>query len=108
MASKIDILVSNAETEQSGLVFEMPVGLIREVMKMNVFLALEFAQPFIRTIVDRKKGKLIFVSSIAGPIKSFYLGAYNTLKYALEAIAQSLRDELASYNSGLQQLSRAL
>jgi len=94
---EIDILVSNAGIGQSGPVSEMPVGLIREVMETNVFSALEFAQPFIRTMVDKKAGKLVFVSSIAGLTTSPYLGAYNTSKYALEAIVQSLRDELVPH-----------
>jgi len=36
------------------------------------------------------------------------LGAYNTSKYVLEAIAQSLRDELASYNSGITTIMQGL
>ncbi|WP_047546157.1 SDR family oxidoreductase [Psychroserpens sp. Hel_I_66] len=90
----IDILVNNAGIGHSGPVSEMPVGLVREVMETNVFSALEFSQPFIRKMVDRGTGKLVFVSSVAGLTTSPYLGAYNASKHALEAIVQSLRDEL--------------
>ncbi|WAC02427.1 SDR family NAD(P)-dependent oxidoreductase [Lacinutrix neustonica] len=72
----------------------MPVGLIREVMETNVFSNLEFAQPFIRKMVAKGSGKLVFVSSVAGLSTTPYLGAYNASKHALEAIVQSLRDEL--------------
>lgn len=90
----IDILVSNAGIGHSGPVSEMPVELIREVMETNVFSSLEFAQPFIDKMVDKGEGKLVFVSSVAGLSTFPYLGAYNASKYALEAIVQSLRDEL--------------
>ncbi|WP_044397833.1 SDR family oxidoreductase [Lacinutrix sp. Hel_I_90] len=90
----IDILVSNAGIGHSGPVSEMPVGLIREVMETNVFSNLEFAQPFIRKMVAKGSGKLVFVSSVAGLSTTPYLGAYNASKHALEAIVQSLRDEL--------------
>ncbi|MEM5567137.1 SDR family oxidoreductase [Psychroserpens sp. AS72] len=90
----IDILVSNAGIGHSGPVSEMPVGLIRQVMETNVFSALEFAQPFINSMVEKKKGKLVFVSSVAGLSTTPYLGAYNASKHALEAIVQSLRHEL--------------
>ncbi len=90
----IDILVNNAGIGHSGPVSEMPVDLIREVMETNVFSSLEFAQPFIKKMVEKGKGKLVFVSSIAGLTTSQYLGAYNASKHALEAIVQSLRDEL--------------
>jgi hypothetical protein len=90
----IDILVNNAGIGHSGPVSEMPVGLIREVMETNVFSNLEFAQPFIKKMVEKGSGKLVFVSSVAGLSTSPYLGAYNASKHALEAIVQSLRDEL--------------
>lgn len=90
----IDILVSNAGIGHSGPVSEMPVGLIREVMETNVFSALEFAQPFIKKMVKKGSGKLVFVSSVAGLSTTPYLGAYNASKHALESIVQSLRDEL--------------
>jgi len=90
----VDILVNNAGIGHSGPVAEMPVGLIREVMETNVFSSLEFAQPFIKKMVDKGSGKIVFVSSVAGLTTSPYLGAYNASKHALEAIVQSLRDEL--------------
>ena len=93
----IDILVNNAGMGYSGPVAEMPVGLLREVMEVNVFSSLEFSQPFISQMVEKKKGKIIFVSSIAGLTTSPYLGAYNASKHALESIAQSLRDELHEF-----------
>ncbi|MFC6267389.1 SDR family oxidoreductase [Frigoriflavimonas asaccharolytica] len=90
----IDILVNNAGMGHSGPVAEMPVHLIREVMETNVFSALEFSQPIIKEFVEKGKGKVIFVSSIAGLTTSPFLGAYNASKHALESIAQSMRDEL--------------
>lgn len=90
----VDILVSNAGIGHSGPVSEMPIDLIREVMETNVFSSLEFAQPFIQKMVEKGSGKLVFVSSVAGLTTSPFLGAYNASKHALEAIVQSLRDEL--------------
>ncbi len=94
---EIDILVNNAGMGYSGPVAEMPVGLMREVMEVNVFSPLQFSQPFIRRMVEKKEGKIIFVSSIAGLTTSPFLGAYNASKHALESIAQSMRDELHEF-----------
>lgn len=90
----IDILVNNAGMGHSGPVGEMPVDLLRDVMETNVFCTLEFTQPIIKKMVEKGKGKIIFVSSVAGLTTSPYLGAYNASKHALESVAQSLRDEL--------------
>ncbi len=93
----IDILVNNAGIGQTGPLAEMPVDLIREVMETNTFSTLEFSQPFIQKMVKKGKGKVIFLSSIAGLTTSAFLGPYNASKHALEAIAQCLRDELKPF-----------
>jgi short-subunit dehydrogenase len=90
----IDILVNNAAIGHTGPVAEMPVDIIREVMETNVFSTLEFSQPFIKQMVEKGKGKVVFLSSVAGLTTSAFLGPYNASKHALEAIVQCLRDEL--------------
>jgi short-subunit dehydrogenase len=90
----IDILVNNAGIGQTGPLAEIPVELLREVMETNTFSTLEFSQPFIKKMVEKGKGKVIFLSSVAGLTTGAFLGPYNASKHALEAIAQCLRDEL--------------
>ena len=53
-------------------------------------------------MVEKGKGKLIFVSSIAGLTTAPYSGAYHASKFALEAIVQSLRDELVQWEYQLR------
>ena len=93
----IDILVNNAGIGQTGPLAEIPVDLIREVMETNVFSPLEFSQPFIKKMVKNGKGKIFFVSSVAGLTTSAFLGPYNASKHALEAISQCLRNELLPF-----------
>lgn len=93
----IDILVNNAGIGYTGPMAEIPVDLVRDVMETNVFSPLEFSQPFIRKMVKKGTGKIVFVSSIAGLTTSAFLGPYNASKHALEAIVQCLRDELQPF-----------
>lgn len=79
----IDILVNNAGIGQTGPLAEMPVDLLREVMETNTFSTLEFSQPFIKKMVEKGKGKVIFLSSVAGLTTSPFLGPYNASKHAL-------------------------
>lgn len=90
----IDILVNNAGIGHTGPIAEMPVDLLREVMETNTFSTLEFSQPFIKKMVNKGSGKIIFLSSVAGLMTNPFLGPYNASKHALEVIAQCLRDEL--------------
>lgn len=94
MKFDVDILVNNAGMGHTGPLAEIPVAYLREVMETNAFSTLEFSQPFIKKMVQKGKGKIIFVSSVAGLTTSGFLGPYNASKHALEAIAQCLRDEL--------------
>ena len=93
----IDILVNNAGIGHTGPLAEIPVDYLREVMETNAFSTLEFSQPFIKKMVKRGSGKIVFLSSIAGVTTSAFLGPYNASKHALEAIAQCLRDELQPF-----------
>jgi short-subunit dehydrogenase len=67
------------------------------VFEVNVFATLELTQPIAKRMVERGSGRLIFVSSIAGLTAGASLGAYAASKHALEAIAESMGNELAPY-----------
>lgn len=94
----IDILVNNAGVGETGPISEIPVKLIRNVFEVNVFCALEFTQPFAKKFVKKGKGKIVFVSSMAGLSTYPFLCPYNASKHALEAIAQCMKDELKEFN----------
>ena len=90
----IDILVNNAATGETGPIAEIPVDRVRRVFDVNVFGTLEFTQPFVRSFVERGKGKVVFVSSIVGFSTFPFLAPYCASKHALEAIVQLMREEL--------------
>lgn len=94
----IDILFSNAGLMEAGPIGEQPLDLIRTMFDINVFSALEFAQGFIKKMVARKSGKIVFTSSMGGLLTVPYASAYCATKHALEAIAEGLRTELAPFN----------
>lgn len=93
----IDILVNNAGIGETGPIAEIPVGLVRNVFEVNVFAALEFTQSFARRFVEKGRGKIVFISSMAGVSTYPFLCPYNASKHALEAIAQCMKDELKEY-----------
>ncbi len=93
----IDILVNNAGIGETGPIAEIPVHLVRNVFEVNVFGALEFTQPFAKRFVEKGKGKIVFVSSMAGLSTYPFLCPYNASKHALEAIAQCMKDELKEF-----------
>ncbi|MBP2000597.1 short-subunit dehydrogenase [Paenibacillus shirakamiensis] len=92
-----DVYVANAGIGEGGPLAEIPVENVRRIFDTNVFSSLEMAQIVARKFVAKKKGKIIFVSSIAGLSVTPYLGAYCASKHAVEAMAQALKGELAEF-----------
>jgi len=93
----IDILVNNAGIGETGPIAEIPIQLVRNVFEVNVFRTLELTQPFAKKFVEKGNGKIIFVSSIAGLSTELFFGPYTASKHVLEAIAQSMKDELKEF-----------
>ena len=104
----IDILASNAGIGYGGPIAEIPLALVRELFETNVWAALAIAQQFIRKWVDAQHpAKIVFTSSVAGLHSVEGLGAYCASKHALEAVAETLQKELASYNIQIQTINPA-
>ncbi len=93
-ADRLDILVNNAATGETGPIAEIPVDRIRREFDVNVFCPLAFTQPFAKLFVAKRKGKIIFTSSIAGFTTFPFLGPYVASKHALEGLVQSLQQEM--------------
>ncbi len=102
----IDVLFSNAGIGESGPVSEIPLDLVRRNYETNVFAPLALAQGFIRKFITEKRpGKIVFTSSMGGLFTPPGFGIYCSTKHALEAIAESMQDELRPYNIKVQTIN---
>lgn len=99
----IDVLFSNAGIGEAGPVFEIPLGLVRRNFETNVFAPLNLAQKFINQfIVGKKKGKVVFTSSMGGLFTPAGFGIYVSTKHALESIAEALQQEVKQFGIQIQ------
>lgn len=102
----IDVLFSNAGIGESGPVSEIPLDLVRRNYETNVFAPLALAQSFIRKfIAEKRPGKIVFTSSMGGLFTPAGFGIYCSTKHALEAIAESLQEELKPHNIKVQTIN---
>ncbi|WP_033542181.1 SDR family oxidoreductase [Planococcus sp. CAU13] len=92
-----DIFVANAAVNEGGALAEVPMMNFRELFEVNVFSTLETAQIAARKFVEKRKGKIIFISSMAGLTSTPYVGPYTATKHAVEAIAKTMRKELEGF-----------
>ncbi len=99
---EIDVLINNAGIGESGSLAEIDVNLVRGNFETNLFCTIELSQLALKGMMDRGRGSILFVSSLAGraPVMPF-LASYAMTKYALSAGAESLRNEIRKINKNI-------
>jgi NAD(P)-dependent dehydrogenase (short-subunit alcohol dehydrogenase family) len=87
-------VVSNAGIAVGGPLEHLPIDDLRRQFEVNVLGALALVQAF-AVELPPVAGRVVFVGSISGRLAVPYVGAYSASKFALRAISDSLRLELA-------------
>lgn len=91
---ELDVLLNNAGVGFSGSLAELDIDLVKKNMDVNVFAAIRLTQIAIKGMIERKRGTVMYTSSIGGRIPFPFLGSYCMTKYALQAVAETLRTEM--------------
>ncbi len=91
---KIDVLFNNGAYGQPGAIEDLSRDVLREQFETNVFGWVELTNLVIPIMRKSGFGRLVFNSSVLGFVSMKYRGAYNSSKYAIEGICDTLRLEL--------------
>ena len=94
----IDVLVNNAGIERHGSIEEMDMNDIKNIMDTNYFGPLRCIKNVLPHMRNKQSGCIINIASVAGHISNSPLGAYSASKFALEAISESLAQEVKPFN----------
>lgn len=89
-------LVNNAGIAVAGPLEYLPLDEIHRQFEVNVFGAIAVTQACL-PLLRRTHGRILFMSSVSGQIAPPMLGPYAASKFAIEAMADSLRMELAPF-----------
>lgn len=96
-AGEIDVLLSNAGVIFRAAVEASPTEEIERLYAQNTVGAIRVAQAVLPQMRERKKGRLLFVSSVAGRAVIPGNAAYAATKAALETFAEALAIEVAGF-----------
>jgi NAD(P)-dependent dehydrogenase (short-subunit alcohol dehydrogenase family) len=96
--NQVDVLVNNAGVGAWGSVEELEMDLFRRDMETNYFGTLRCIKAVLPGMRERRSGTIINVTSVAGKLYSNFHGGYCASKAAVEALSESLAQELAPFN----------
>ena len=91
---RVDIVVANAGIGYAGDVVAMSADDVRALVEVNVTAPVLLAAAAVPGMVERRRGALVFVTSIAGALLVPGETVYSMTKAAVEAFADPLREEL--------------
>jgi short-subunit dehydrogenase len=94
---RIDVLINNAGFGSYGAIEDVPISDARYQLEVNVFGAARLTQLVLPYMRKQHSGKIINISSIGGKFAAALGGWYHASKFALEALSDSLRNEVKQF-----------
>ena len=92
---KLTALFNNGGYGQPGAVEDLKPDVLRAQFEANVFGWHDLTARIIPAMRKQGEGRIVFCSSVLGLMAAPYRGAYCASKFAVEALADTLRVELA-------------
>ena len=97
LARDVDIFVNNAGVLKYAPIMDMTDADCEGMFRTNVLAALRITQAVAKSMIERRRGHIVIMSSIAAR-EVYQLGViYCATKHALSAITRGLRIELQSH-----------
>jgi NAD(P)-dependent dehydrogenase (short-subunit alcohol dehydrogenase family) len=94
LPERLDAVVNNAGIVVGGPLESLSAADLRHQMDVNVVGAVGVTNAVLPKL-RASRGRVVFVSSLSGRVSTPMTGAYNASKFAIEAIADAWRIELA-------------
>jgi NAD(P)-dependent dehydrogenase (short-subunit alcohol dehydrogenase family) len=92
----LDAVVNNAGIVVGGPLEAVPLSELRRQLEVNVVGQVAVTQALLPRL-RRTRGRVVFVSSLSGRVATPLTGPYNASKFAIEAVADALRMEVAPW-----------
>lgn len=97
----VDVLVNNGGISQRGTAAETEMSVVRQIMEVNFFGAVQLTKAVLPSMLDRRQGHIVVVSSVLGKFGLPTRSTYAASKHALQGWFDSLRAELHDQGVGV-------
>ncbi len=95
---QVDVVVNNAGISYIGVLHEMKVEDWNRIVQTNLTSVFNCCKLSIPSMIEKKQGKIINISSVWGEVGASCEVAYSTTKGGINALTRSLAKELAPSN----------
>lgn len=100
-AGHVDVLVNNGGISQRSLVKDTQVEVVRRLMEVNFLGTVALTKAVLPSMLARRSGHIVVVSSLVGKFSTPYRSAYAASKHALHAYFDALRTEVENDGIGV-------
>ena len=90
----IDVLINNGGVSQRALAVDTQLAIDRRIMDINSFGAVALTKAVLPSMLTRRAGHLVVISSVVGKFGSPLRSAYSASKHALHGFFDALRAEV--------------
>jgi short-subunit dehydrogenase len=97
----IDVLVANAGLPAAGRLRTFSVEEIDRALAVNLRAPMVLARALVDGMIERRRGHLVFMSSLLGKAPSGGGSVYAATKFGLRGFALALREDLARHGVGV-------
>ena len=94
----VDILINNAGIGLFGRMDEVPADKWERLMQVNLMTPMRLSSLFMSDMIERRKGHIVNISSLAGWIAPAGMAHYCSSKFGLRGFSEGLWHEVKPYN----------
>jgi len=97
----IDVLINNAGRSQRAAALDTDMDEVRGLMELNFMVPVALTKFVAPGMIERRRGRIVIVSSVAGYVSTPQRSTYNASKFAVRGWFDALRAELHGTGVGV-------
>ena len=94
---RLDILINNVGVRDRRGLFAFELAAVRRLVEANLIAPFNLSREAARLMIENRSGRIVNITSIAGPIAGAGDAVYTTAKGGLEALTRTLAAELGKF-----------